>query len=74
MFWFVFRKNWAVSSDIGPGKMFSASVQRVTDFYLISLKITFPFIFGQVTLFSVLYLQEQPFPFFSYLNCAFKET
>ena len=34
------------------------------DFYLISLKITFPFIFGQVTLFSVLYLQEQPFPFF----------
>ena len=54
--------------------MFSASVQRVTDFYLISLKITFPFIFGQVTLFSVLYLQEQPFPFFSYLNCAFKET
>ena len=55
------------------GKMFSASLQRVTlilfDFTQNNVSVYF-----RVTLFSVLCLQEQPFPFFSYLNCAFKET
>ena len=42
-------------------KMFPASLQRVT---LILLLTTFLFIFGWVTLFSVLCLEEQPSPFF----------
>ena len=41
------------------------------NFFLILLKTTFSFLFGQVTLFSTLCLWETAFSFFSYLNCAF---